>query len=230
MQSEHKLSYDVLKKVVFLVFVFDNGATNRIKQHQIAERAGMSQQSVSRLLNELEREGLVQRRVAGRGEYVALTERGLEYLKALQVKIRGILLGPQKISLRGRVISGLGEGRYYLSIPYYAAKLREYFGKEVYPGTLNIEIEPTTLYNRTYFESVAEVIIPGFSNGKRTYGSAKLVRCSLNGYGPCAIIIPSRTHHPFNVIEIVSPAYLRGELGLKDGDEVIIEVAREGEA
>lgn len=226
-KTRHELTYDVLKKLIFLVHVFDEGVTARVKQSQIAERADVSQQSVSRLLNELEREGLIMRRMGGRGEYVMLTDSGLNLLRALQMKIQNILSGPSKLTLRGKVISGLGEGRYYLSISHYTIKLKEFFGSEPYPGTLNIELEPDVPYNRTYIESIARYNIPGFSDGKRTYGNAKMVKCSVNGYVPCAVIIPSRTHHPPNVIEIVSPAYLRGELGLKDGDEVYVEIFRD---
>lgn len=225
MSTGRSLDYESLKKVVFLLYVFNQGTQARIKQREVAERAGISQQSVSRILQELEREGLVLRRIGGKGEYVMLTELGASYLRIIGELINNVVHGPKKIVLRGRVVSGLGEGAFYISIPYYFEKLKEALGQPPYPGTLNVELDRGLPYDRIFLEKIANIYIPGFSNEKRTYGSAKLLKCSVNGYPSCAIIIPSRTHHPTNVLEIVSPAYLRGELGLKDGDEVYIEIS-----
>lgn len=224
MSSDRKIDYELLKKIVFLIFVFSNGSQARIKQKEVAEKAGVSQQTVSRILQELESEGLIERRIGGKGEYVILTEHGTSYLKILGEKINGVLYGPKKIILKGRVISGLGEGGFYVGIPFYFEKIKEILGHPPYPGTLNIELDKNTPYDRLFIEKIANLYIPSFSNGRRTYGSAKAIRCSVNGYSPCAVIIPSRTHHPPKVIEVVSPVYLRGELGLKDGDEVYVEI------
>jgi len=227
MSREENVDYETLKKIVFLVFVFSNGSQSRIKQKEVADKAGVSQQTVSRILQELENKGLIERRVGGKGEYVLLTEQGSSYLKILGERISNILYGPRKIILKGKVISGLGEGGFYVSLPYYSDKIKEILGQPAYPGTLNVELDKDSPYDRLFIEKIANIYIPSFSNGRRTYGSAKAIKCSVNGYVPCAIIIPSRTHHPPKVIEVVSPAYLRGELGLKDGDEVFIEIVGE---
>lgn len=227
MNSEIRLDYDFLKKLVFLLLVFDNGSTVRVKQREIADKARISQQSVSRLLKELEKAGLINRRMGGRGEYIVLTEKGSAHLVAMLERIDNIIRGPKKLVLKGKVISGLGEGGYYVSIPYYSDKIKELFGQPPYPGTLNVELSKDTPYDRLFLEKIANITIPGFSNEKRTYGSAKVIKCSINGFPLCAIVIPSRTHHPPYVLEIVSPVYLRGELGLRDGDEVFIEISGE---
>jgi len=216
--------YGTIKKLVLLLYAFDSGTSTRIKQRELAARAGVSQQTVSRVLRELERGGFLERRVGGRGEYLSLTEKGLVNLAALLDRVSRIVQGPRKVVLRGRVISGLGEGGFYVSLSHYSSKIQEFLGERPYPGTLNVALQPDTQYSRPLLEKLATFVIPGFSDGKRTYGSAKLVPCRVNGFSRCAIIIPSRTHHPPNVIEVVAPVYLRGELGLKDGDEVIIEI------
>ncbi len=39
----------------------------------------------------------------------------------------------------------------------------------------------------------------------------------------CALVVPLRTHHPAEVIEIISSANLKKALGKNDRDEVKIE-------
>jgi riboflavin kinase len=42
---------------------------------------------------------------------------------------------------------------------------------------------------------------------------------------PCGIVVPGRSHYPDALVEVIAPVGLRRELNLKDGDEVVIEVA-----
>ena len=39
----------------------------------------------------------------------------------------------------------------------------------------------------------------------------------------CAVLIPDLTRH-FDVVEVISPTFLREHLDLKDGDEVALEL------
>jgi riboflavin kinase len=45
-----------------------------------------------------------------------------------------------KMKLFGRVVSGKGEGRYYMSLPPYKEKFKNILGFEPYEGTLNIKL------------------------------------------------------------------------------------------
>jgi len=57
----------------------------------------------------------------------------------------------------------------------------------------------------------------------RTYGAVKAFRARIRGI-ESAVVMPERTHHPSDVIEVVAPVKLRDVLGLRDGDRVEIEI------
>lgn len=58
----------------------------------------------------------------------------------------------------------------------------------------------------------------------RTFGGVKCFHCKIlddRAEGiKSAVIIPVRRHYPDDVLEIISPVYLRGELDLKNNDEI----------
>ena len=51
----------------------------------------------------------------------------------------------------------------------------------------------------------------------------KAFRCRIDGVDG-AVIMPKRTHYSKDVLEVIAPVSLRERLGLKDGDEVEVEV------
>jgi riboflavin kinase len=67
--------------------------------------------------------------------------------------------------------------------------------------------------------------IEGFTDHDRTFGSARALKCSINGHS-CAIISPGRSHYPEEIIELISAERLRDVLGVEDGAQVTIEVRR----
>ena len=126
--------------------------------------------------------------------------------------------------LRGRVFSGLGEGRYYVSLEPYRKQFIEKLGFDPYPGTLNIKLEPECIKYRKILDNIEGIIIEPFKNGKRTYGGGRAFKALIQGKILGAIIIPERTHYGPDVVEIISPVCLRKTLKLRDGDMVILEV------
>jgi riboflavin kinase len=40
----------------------------------------------------------------------------------------------------------------------------------------------------------------------------------------CAIVVPEATRHPKDVLEIVAPVSVKEHYGLKDGDEIEVEI------
>jgi riboflavin kinase len=63
--------------------------------------------------------------------------------------------------------------------------------------------------------------VDGFTDEGRTFGAVKCYIVSVEGISG-AILSPLRTHHPRNIIEIISPVYLREKLNLADGNEVSV--------
>lgn len=192
----------------------------------IAQHLGTSQQSASRLLIKMEREGLIERRMLGRMSYIRITKKGMGELMDLYVSLKSILERPVRVTLEGRVFTGLGEGAYYLSLPHYRDQIREKLGFDPYPGTLNINLlSRDSLENRRHVERYADITIEGFKNDRRTYGGVRGILGTFNNNDICAILFIERTHYDENTIEVISPVYLRGKYGLRDGDKVQVTVS-----
>ncbi|HIQ39352.1 MAG TPA: CTP-dependent riboflavin kinase [Methanothermococcus okinawensis] len=124
--------------------------------------------------------------------------------------------------LYGRVTSGKGEGRYYMSLKPYRKKFKSVLGYYPYEGTLNIKLSE---YIPLDMSKCLE--IEGFEyKGERYYGvkllPAKVSKDEFGIYG--ALIFPEKSHHPKNIVEIISPLNLRNYLSLKNGDVVKILV------
>ena len=134
-----------------------------------------------------------------------------------------IFEGEGTITIRGKVFSGVGEGRYYVSLDGYRKQFIEKLGFDPYPGTLNLKIPKEQLYFRRRLDEEEGILIEGFSTPDRTFGEVKAFRCKVDGIEG-AIVMPKRTHYPEDVLEVIAPVKLRDSLNLKDGDYVDVEV------
>ncbi|MEM3952217.1 MAG: DUF120 domain-containing protein [Nitrososphaerota archaeon] len=159
-------------KEKLLLFLAQNGAYTKslaISTSALAQQLRTSQQSASRLLILLEKEGYVEKIIIGKTTLVRLTNRGLEALRDLYIQLREIFEKPMEIVLEGRVFSGLGEGFYYISLPQYFEQIKERVGFTPYPGTLNIQLlSKDSIENRILLEKLADIPIDGFVDGQRT--------------------------------------------------------------
>ena len=72
-------------------------------------------------------------------------------------------------------------------------------------------------------DSLEWTIVPGFKDEHRMFGEARCIKCTISNI-PCAIVVPGRTHHPEEVIEVISGKKLRDELGLNENSEVAIVI------
>ncbi|MCD6341897.1 MAG: CTP-dependent riboflavin kinase, partial [Thaumarchaeota archaeon] len=154
-----------------------------------------------------------------------LTERGLKGLLEMHTILKKTFETPVEIELEGYVFTGLGEGAYYLQIPYYCRKFEEKLGFKPYPGTLNIRLlGKDRILKRFMIEKAANIVVEGFSDEKRAYGGAKCISAVMNDQEEVVIVFAERTHYPKDVIEVISPIYLRERFKLKDGDRVTLKV------
>ena len=211
-----------MKKIELLTLLAEEGAVGgkaRITMRGLGEELGISPQSVMRLLNEMEGEGLIERTAEGRRTYVEITPKGLAFLEELCDRVSSALYNG---TIVGTVVSGIGEGAYY--VREYAPMIREYLGFEPYPGTLNVRV----LFPRTIFDAfynVQPVILPGFVKDGRTFGDVKAYRVRVEGIEG-AVVVPSRTVHPPKIAEVVAPVYLREALNVGDGSRITLKVVR----
>ncbi|MDD1719324.1 MAG: DUF120 domain-containing protein [Methanoregulaceae archaeon] len=186
---------------------------------------GASPQTASRRLQSLERQHCIARTAKPDGQYITITKEGEEELRREYAEYRRIFeRGSPRYRLTGHVVTGLGEGRYYMGLPPYRQQFLEHLGFEPYPGTLNLRLDAQSIRVRRELDRHEWVPIAGFVADGRTFGSAKCLPCRIADI-PCGIVVPGRTHYPEDVIEVVSPIELRPRLGLADMDQVTVEIS-----
>ncbi|MCS6784743.1 MAG: DUF120 domain-containing protein [Candidatus Caldarchaeum sp.] len=214
-----------LRERVLIYLAEAGGITTslRITTPVLSKHFSTSQQSASRLLIILEKEGLIDRRVVGRTSYVKLTQKGVARLLDLYLTLKMIFERPVKVVLEGRVFSGYGEGSYYMSVPGYVKQVEEKLGFLPYPGTLNVTLlSKDSIENRMFLQKYADIELSGFKDDRRTYGNVKAIRVLLNDTEPAVMIFPERSLYDSSVAELISQYNLRDKLGLTDGSLVRI--------
>lgn len=169
----------------------------------------VSQQSVSRVLIMLEKEGYIARVSSTKGVVVKVTDKGIEYLKDKYEKLSKHFKH-EKFIFRGTIKKGLGEGKYYISRPTYKTMFMEQLKMNPFDGTLNVEVTEDVV--KKIVHNFPYIFIKGFSTKSRTFSSLKCYKCRINNEIDGYIIFVERTSHPDNILEIISEKYVRNEV------------------
>ncbi|MEI7433094.1 MAG: DUF120 domain-containing protein [Methanomicrobiales archaeon] len=195
-----------------------------VSSQTIGEMLAISQQTASRRLKGLETRGFLTRTIVPDGQHVTLTGAGeAELRKEYQEYSRIFSEHNKGYVLNGTVVSGIGEGKYYMSLAPYKEQFNTHLGFEPYPGTLNIRLSSSSIPVRKKIDALEWIRIKGFSTDGRTFGDAKCLPCRI-GEISCGIVMPGRTHYPEDIIEVIAPIALRRKLGVEDTDTVTVEV------
>ncbi|AEN06518.1 DUF120 domain-containing protein [Halolamina sp.] len=194
----------------------------------LGERLDASSQTASRRLQRLEEAGVIEREVVNDGQWVALTDAGKARLRGEYADYRRLFDEGAELTLTGAVTGGMGEGRHYISLPGYKRQFIDRLGYEPYPGTLNVELDERSVRVRAELAAVEPLSIDAWEDEGRTYGSASCYVATVEGnhrtFDPVHVIVPDRTHHDEDQIELIAPEMLRDELGLGDGDELTVRI------
>lgn len=193
---------------------------------RLGRALGISQQGASRIMIALESKHLIERKRAQKGQSIAISRGGREALAREYMEYRAIFEKKGDVRLRGIVFSGLGEGRYYISQPGYRKQFVRKLKYRPYEGTLNVRVIPSDMPLFERIGALDGIRIEGFESNGRTFGEVKCLPAEIGGKR-CSLIMPARTHYT-DVMEIIAPSYLRGEMKLRDGDEVEVRVQLEG--
>ena len=203
------------------------GAHNKpvqISSNEFASYIDSSPQTAARRLKSLEDEKLISRQILHNGQLISLTKNGLESLQKELNDYREIFSGNGAVKiLSGKIITGLGEGQYYISLEGYRTQFREKLGFDPYPGTLNVKLDPLSIELRKRIS--ANVTISGFTDQNRTFGSGTCFNVKISDIKG-AVITPERTHYPEDIIEVIAPVNLRQHLNVRDGSTVAVEVIK----
>ena len=201
------------------------GATkNRIEisSLELAKQLGTSQQTSSRYLLELDKDGMITRELGIKKQLVQITDSGIELVQKEYAEYQQIFELADKIQFKGQAVSGMGEGRYYTEQRGYVDQFQEKLGFVPFPGTLNVEIKHIERNKLRLLKNQKAIIIDEFRTKNRSFGNVRCFRAEINGIEG-AIVLPLRSHYS-NILEFISPHRLRDTLQLKDGDDVNIVI------
>ena len=130
------------KDIYFLLHLAKKTRIHNILESSTGELAAelsVSQQTVSRKLQEFAMEGLIVRQATPSGVTVRFAEKGKEKLRKLHGELQH-LFGHQ-LSMKGVLKDGLGEGRFYMSQKMYKKQFQDILGFSPYHGTLNLTVD-----------------------------------------------------------------------------------------
>ncbi|MFD1640417.1 CTP-dependent riboflavin kinase [Halohasta litorea] len=195
----------------------------------LADRLDASNQTASRRLQELESGGLLDREIVADGQWVSLTEAGERTLRSEYADYRQLFEESAGLSLSGTITTGMGEGKHYISLPGYERQFESELGYTPFPGTLNLDLDEPSVRSRPELSAQASVAIDSWEDGDRTFGAATCYPARLEAdgetYEPTHVIVPDRTHHDEEHLELIAPEKLRDALALDDGDTVSIHLS-----
>jgi riboflavin kinase len=220
-----------LQHILTLIELLSQGAHHNfveVTTTLLGKGIGRSQQAASKHLLDLETSGYIERLKKGQKYAVKVTDKGYSEIQSLYLSLRAALeSAPATMDFEGNVISGMGEGAYYMSLEGYRRQFREKLGYEPYPGTLNVRLTDQIYMNgRLELGKHPSIFIDGFSDGTRTYGWVKCYRATINDgvIDNAAVLVLERTHYDDSMVEVIAPISIKQAAGIKNGDRIKVQV------
>lgn len=126
------------------------------------------------------------------------------------------------VSLRGHVVTGLGQGASFTNLEWVVEQIRERLGWRPFPGTVNVRVidEDRPLLSEAFALKDFDLVSPD-----PRFCNATIKRVLINRIQGIAVFPGEevRFHGP-EIVEIIAPCSLREEYGLDAGDAVEISV------
>ena len=236
-KGEKKEDIEIINYINLLIAIGKMGGIRRpifSTTSELGKLVRISQQSASRKLTEMENANLIVRNYKQRGNTIKITPEGIASLEQiftdlwmiLNVEGREPLL--EKITFKGKVCTGMGEGAYYMSRKGYTHQFPSLLGFTPFHGTLNLQLlEESNLKNFERLLRSPSKFITEFTEGGRRFGKVFVWPTYLligENKVNSALIHPDRTHHD-NQIELIAEEHIKSKYGVKDGDtlEVVLQ-------
>jgi len=220
-----------LQHLLTIVELLSKGARHNfveVTTTELGKHIGRSQQAASKHLLDLENSGYIERAKKGQKFAVRVTDKGYSEIQTIFSSLRSALESvPAAIEFEGSVVSGMGEGAYYMSLEGYRRQFKEKLGYEPYPGTLNVRLTDQIFMNsRRELGKHPSIFLDGFSDGTRTYGWVKCYRAAINdgAVDNAAVLVLERTHYDDSMLEVIAPMSIKQAAGIKNGQRVKVEV------
>ena len=220
-----------LQHILTIVELLSKGARHNFVEVTTAELGksiSRSQQAASKHLLELENSGYIERIRRGQKFAVRVTDKGHTEIQNLLSSLHAALeSSPAAIDFEGSVVSGMGEGAYYMSLEGYRRQFKDKLGYEPYPGTLNVRLVDQLYMNaRRELGRHPSIFVDGFSDSTRTYGWVKCYRAIINdgAVANAAVLVLERTHYDDSMLEVIAPVSIKQAAGIKNGDRIKVQV------
>jgi riboflavin kinase len=123
------------------------------------------------------------------------------------------------ITIEGTVFSGNGRGKKFVELTWFKRQVEEKLGFSTYLGTLNLRLLDKEVEKRELLETKGSLTV----EPQTGYYSGLLFRATIEGL-ECAVVIPIMPNYPKDVLEVISPVYLRGRFKLIDGNLVTVSI------
>ena len=193
-----------------------------ITTSELGEIMKVSQQTASRRITQCVEQGYLNRVHTADGLLLQITDKGREALLGVLSNLEIAFTPPEdEIVIEGAVVTGLGEGAYYVDV--YSSKLRAALGFKPHLGTLNVKITDDDSRKAIgRMKNTPPLVLSGFTHKGRTFGDVICYRVKVNKRIEAAIVIAQRTHHSEEILEVVAPVNIRNDLDLKDDDKVTL--------
>ncbi len=218
-----------IQHILTLTYLLSKGAKHNfvtVTTESLGKSIHKSQQAASKHLVDLENNQFIERVISGRNISVKITLKGFsEMVKLSNTLQKSLESSPSHVELKGTLVSGLGEGSYYMSLKGYTKQFKTKIGYIPFPGTLNVRLDKKIHQEAIkQFENLGGIKIESFSDGKRTYGWVKCFHAKVNNSINCELVLLERTHHDNSIIELISQVCIRKLGKLKDGSIISIKI------
>ena len=183
----------------------------KISSSEFTRYTSTSSKTAARVLKLLEDEQYIERQLVTGGQMIQMREKGVNLLKNEYAEYQIIFCKDHDdLDLYGTVITGLGEGQYYISRDGYMSQFRDKLDFKPFPGTLNVRLDGASTADAGQHDFHQAGSDPWFQRcGNAAFGGGKCYPVEIEGIRG-AVIIPDRTHYPADLLEIIAPVNLRG--------------------
>ena len=129
-----------IQHILTLTHLLSKGAKHNfvtITTSSLGKEIKKSQQSASKHLLDLEENNFIERIISGRKISVKITPKGYsEMVKLSNALQKSLQSAPSEVLLKGTLVTGMGEGAYYMSLKGYTKQFKSKIGYVPFPGTL----------------------------------------------------------------------------------------------
>ena len=122
-------------------------------------------------------------------------------------------------SLDGVVTSGLGQGAYFMSLPWVRDAVRRLIGFTPYPGTLNVRLDADMV---GVWRRIREAYSIALAPPPTEPCGARLFPVVVAPDLEAAVIVPDVTRYGEDLLEVIAAVHVRSRLGLHDDSRVTL--------